>query len=334
MQRDPTIASAARIALPPIPYADLYCVIRPEGPARVPAYLGSTLRGGLAAALKRIACVVRRRPPCAQCDYAQACTYALLFETPRPRWAERLPKMETAPHPMLIEPPLGRNPGPSDEPIVFTVRLFGRAVSAAPFVIEAARRMAAAGIGRERCAFRLHEVRDGGADGPRMYGEHATTCTYSPTARMVGAGAVEARPAPSPDGIVIEFLTPTRLLQDGTLLNAPTLSAFVRAIVFRLKAISYFHGAGEWEPDFDALDEAQRRVEVVANDCNWRRLERYSSRQRKVVPLDGFVGRWSLRGAEGLETLGPLFAAGEVLHIGKGTVFGLGWYQIHPEIQS
>jgi len=242
--------------------------------------------------------------------------------------------METAPHPMLIEPPLGRKGGLSEELIRFTVRLFGRAVSAAPFMIEAARRMAAAGIGRERRAFWLHEVRDGGADGPLMYDEHADTCTYSPTVRMVGAGAVEARPAPTLDSICIEFLTPTRLLQDGTLLSAPTLSAFVRAIVFRLKAVSYFHGNGEWEPDYEALDKAQQGIEVKANDCEWRQLERYSSRQRKVVPLDGFVGRWSLGGAEGLETLAPLFAAGEVLHVGKGTVFGLGWYRINPEIQS
>jgi CRISPR/Cas system endoribonuclease Cas6 (RAMP superfamily) len=45
------------------------------------------------------------------------------------------------------------------------------------------------------------------------------------------------------------------------------------------------------------------------------------------VPLDGLVGTIAFEG-DAVEELWPLLLAGEVLHVGKGTAFGCGRYEL------
>ncbi len=47
----------------------------------LPAYKGSTLRGGFGAALKHVACALKRQD-CGGCLLRDRCVYLYLFETP------------------------------------------------------------------------------------------------------------------------------------------------------------------------------------------------------------------------------------------------------------
>lgn len=312
----------ATISFPPLRYADLRFVLTPKKPYTLPPFLGSTLRGGLASALKKVSCVARRRPSCSECDFRHACYYALLFETQRPQWAELMPKMETVVHPIVLEPPLKPSKKDSTEPIIFIVRLFGRATNASPFVIEACRRLAVYGLGKDRFPFELEEVRDSTKRGALLF--HKNGIEHSSYPRLKTISCELDRP---PAQISLYFLTPTRLVKDGKLLRTPTVEALVRAIVFRIKAIAYFHDATRWDFDVETLREAIKGITITHSQTSFQRLQRVSTRQQRKVPLDGFVGRIRLSG-ESLKILHPLFVAGQVLHIGKGTVFGLGWYRL------
>jgi len=310
------------ISFPVLRFAELTFSLIPKKPYTLPSFLGSTLRGALASAMKRITCVARRRSSCADCDFRQACYYAVLFETQRPQWAELMPKMETVVHPIVIEPPLNPSHKDSNEPIIFTVRLFGRATNASPFVIEACRRLAINGLGKDRYPFELEEVRDPSQQGAILYSKDNPEYGGYPSVRTMSCEVQSP-----PENLPLQFLTPTRLVEDGRLLRSPTVEALVRAIVFRIRAIGYFHDAKRWDPDIEALQKSTEGVKIISADTSFKRLERLSTRQQRKVPLDGFVGRITLAG-ETLGSLYPLFAAGQVLHIGKGTVFGLGWYKI------
>jgi hypothetical protein len=57
-----------------------------------------------------------------------------------------------------------------------------------------------------------------------------------------------------------------------------------------------------------------------------RQWEWYSGRQKIRVKMGGFAGEISFEGEVG--PFMPLICAGEVLHTGKGTGFGLGKYGI------
>jgi hypothetical protein len=93
----------------------------------------------------------------------------------------------------------------------------------------------------------------------------------------------------------------------------------------RLEALSLFHCGGGWTPN-TALCELASHIKVVAKDLRLQRLERYSNRYRQKWPLHGIVGSITFVGD--LAPFLPLLRLGEFLHIGAGTAFGLGPYEL------
>src|SRR4030042_4120219 len=71
----------------------------------LPAYKGSTLRGGFGHAFKKIVCVNKEKI-CESCLLKQKCAYSYIFETPPPSDTSKMRKYPYAPHPFVITPPL------------------------------------------------------------------------------------------------------------------------------------------------------------------------------------------------------------------------------------
>jgi hypothetical protein len=73
----------------------------------------------------------------------------------------------------------------------------------------------------------------------------------------------------------------------------------------------------------------QRRAQAVATrsaDPRWVDWERYSARQDTRMTLGGFLGTATFEGD--LAPFAPFLRVGEVVHVGKGTAFGLGRYRM------
>jgi hypothetical protein len=79
--------------------------------------------------------------------------------------------------------------------------------------------------------------------------------------------------------------------------------------------------------DYRALIERAAKVQTLSISLKWDDWERYSNRQRTKMNLGGFIGEIEFTGEEMAAFL-PLLVAGELLHIGAGTTFGLGKYEI------
>ena len=60
--------------------------------------------------------------------------------------------------------------------------------------------------------------------------------------------------------------------------------------------------------------------------------ERYLARQDTRMKMGGFVGRVEYQG--NLREFFPLLKLGEVVHVGKGTGFGLGRYKVSLEMNK
>ncbi|GAH99500.1 unnamed protein product, partial [marine sediment metagenome] len=82
-------------------------IAKPKDRLYLPAYKGSTLRGGFGQTLKRVVCVTKNKE-CKNCLLKEKCVYSYIFETPPPKDATRLRKYPFAPHPFVIEPPVER----------------------------------------------------------------------------------------------------------------------------------------------------------------------------------------------------------------------------------
>ncbi|MHA1796683.1 MAG: CRISPR system precrRNA processing endoribonuclease RAMP protein Cas6, partial [Promethearchaeota archaeon] len=79
-----------------------------------------------------------------------------------------------------------------------------------------------------------------------------------------------------------------------------------------------------WE--FRDLLDAADTIKTTQKNLHWKDQSRYSNRQKRKMKMGGFVGEIELEGEFGL--IGDLVKYSEVLHVGKGTTFGLGKVEI------
>jgi hypothetical protein len=330
----------------------------------LPPFLGSTFRGSFGYALKAVACSMPHQE-CARCLLAERCLYTRLFE-PRIRQSSGLLKQrQNAPRPFIFEPPLPgqrysaslvrtedrgvRHDGVKTdvrhgifvEPIRFNagdelrfgLTLIGPAIEELPYVIYSVGLMARHGFGARRTPFALLEVSalDGSATRLKVYTQGMERIAPHDARRNLGA-LVQDRLAQLAltDTVNLLFLTPTRLRfqqnEPGQYLRFEQL---VKGLSLRLTMLAQTHGAAQPDYDYHALLALARNVSTLAENLRQQKLERYSNRQEKKIEQDGFMGEVVFAGAAISELL-PLLVAGEFLHVGSGTAFGLGRYRVAP----
>ena len=303
-------------------------------PLILPPYKGSTLRGGFGAAFRRIVCVIRDKE-CSDCLLKGKCVYSYIFETPPPADTAIMRKYKAVPHPFVIEPPFERKrvyrPG---EELLFGLVLIGRAIDYLPYFIYTFDELGRTGIGKGRGRFELKTVTS--HESPVTSEGIGNIIYTSETKILTGFGTTTLElpespfgPAdPTPNRLTLSFLTPTRIAYDGSLTLDIEFHTIIRSLLRRISLLSYFHGNSNAIPafDFKGTIESAKAVETVDKNLRWYDWERYSSRQEQRIDMGGFVGEITFEGD--LRPFMPLIKAGEVLHVGKGTAFGLGRYEI------
>lgn len=127
--------------------------------------------------------------------------------------------------------------------------------------------------------------------------------------------------------VALRFLTPARLKYQGDLVGPKVeFSVLVKSLLRRVSALSAIHCGREMEVDFQGIIRRAEGVKIGESRLFWEQLSRYSGRQDARLSLSGFRGSVTYEGPVG-EFL-PLLRAGELCHVGKGAVFGLGMFRI------
>jgi hypothetical protein len=129
------------------------------------------------------------------------------------------------------------------------------------------------------------------------------------------------------DTVRLKFLTPARIRVDGDLQVGMSFELLVRNLLRRVSMLAAVHGRARLALDYRGLIARAAAVETRTSRLRWWDWERYSNRQQTKMALGGFVGEVEYAGAAIREFL-PLIVAGELLHVGAGTGFGLGRYEI------
>jgi hypothetical protein len=263
------------------------------------------------------------RQECPGCRLRRACFYTRLFETliegPPPPFLRGLP---TSPRPYVFEPAAEDRFFEPGDPLDFDLLLFGQAAELEAYALLAIERMAGNGLGRDRFPFVLDRVRVPAAQGG-----------WNDLVRNGRTVAAHVAPAlPSAEGLgqgraVLRFLTPTRLKAGDQLLQTVGFRALVFTMLRRTLEIAHFHVPGaaiDWT--FRPLLQKASLVRVVASRLRWRDWARYSNRQKTLMTLGGFVGEMEIEGD--LAPFASLLRTAEILHVGKGTTFGLGRLEV------
>lgn len=309
---------------------------------RLPAYKGSVLRGGFGHVFRKVACTVRGGE-CPPCILKAACPYAYIFETPPPSDSAILRKYPHAPHPFIIEPPLDTttiyDPG---TPLTFGLVLIGKAIDYLPYFIYAFEELGRLGIGRDRGTFRLTEAR-----GEAACGEAETwRPIYSGDSRILTNGFLirtgrdlfhdhahvddPVHAHEHDHEVALHLLMPMRLRFDEALVNRLDFHVLIRNLLRRLSALSYFHCGRQLDLDFKGLIAQAQEVKIEKGELRWVDWTRYSNRQKRKIRMGGLIGQVTYSGP--LAEFLPFLRLGELVHVGKGTVFGLGKYQITDSV--
>jgi hypothetical protein len=284
----------------------------------LPPYLGSTIRGALGASLKECLCSSDRK--CNGCSYSLDCVYYELYE--KSVNDANIPGVYDVPRPFIIRPPLEyRTQYQCGDTLKFELVLLGDTYKLLPYLILGMISMGQRGLGANRSKFELDRIACGNGlvfstdvGQVRWYGEALSEET------LLGAGL---------DGcsnVMLDFLTPTRIKHDSLLTSDLTFEVLVRSILRRSVSLITMYGQGVPKFDTRLLLEQAKQVQTTSCKFRWDDLRRYSNKQRATLSIGGFTGSVTYAGE--LELFRSLLHFGSVVSIGKGSVFGLGQYNM------
>src|SRR3990172_6721043 len=286
----------------------------------LPPYKGSTFRGGFGNTFKRVVCI-RSNKDCDTCLLRDRCIYLYIFETPPPAETAVMRKYETAPHPFVIEPfEDTRTTFEPGEPLSFGLVLIGKAIDHLPYFIYTFEELGNSGIGKGRGRYILDAVHTLGDSSEQIYSsqERKLKGPVQPLTVSESSGG-------NGHTLSLSFLTPTRIVYEDHLVDHPEFHMMIRNLLRRIAHLSYFHCEGDSsEFDFRGFIQRAMAVTIKEKSIEWYDWERYSARQDTRMKLGGFVGDITFEGD--LAEFIPYLQAGEHVHIGKGTSFGLGKY--------
>ncbi|MCX7857058.1 MAG: CRISPR system precrRNA processing endoribonuclease RAMP protein Cas6 [Deltaproteobacteria bacterium] len=308
-----------------IKYAKLGFYIKAETELILPQYKGSTLRGGFGQVLKDVVCAIKK--DCSDCILKSRCVYSYVFETEPLGSAEilNMSKYERIPHPFILEPPEEeRTVYPEGSNLSFNLILIGNAVQYFPYFVFAFLELGRRGIGRKKGKYSIFQIMDLKDSRVVFTDERQTLSEIEPS-------VIEIPDIPINDKeirrVTLSLKTPLRLKFSRDLVVNLKFHMLLRNLLRRLTLIYYFHCERQ-KPKWDtkALIRKAENVVTITSDTSWFDWERYSSRQSLKLKMGGLIGNITFEGE--LNSFLPILKAGEILHAGKGTSFGLGRYEI------
>jgi hypothetical protein len=305
----------------PLPFVELFFNARLASANHGLRYLGPTIRGMFGHVLKRTVCQMPHGC-CRRCLLRPVCPYTTIFEGRAPEGRQVMRKYSTVPQPfvlMVAEP--GRWWGGSSD-LQWGLRLFGSAARFSPYVIEAFTRAGGGGVGPCRVPFEVLRVQDG--VGGRVLWSAGEETMQPPQTRVIAPLAAVA------DGpLRWQFHTPVHLRDAGR--ERQRIDGLSIVLAGRRRAMLLTELFGELrERATENVSEKLDRREFVTRQATLRpwRIERFSGRQQRKVPLSGHVGEVVIEGP--WSRAGAWMGGIAELHLGKYGSFGFGrvtWQQ-------
>lgn len=132
-------------------------------------------------------------------------------------------------------------------------------------------------------------------------------------------GVVDSR-CRSTDSVGVSFITPLKLAKTGRIMCSFDAGQFVRSLMRRVSALTYYYCDYEMRDNFREYAHAANRIELLEDNFF------YNDSVSRSQALSGVMGDGVLNGD--FNDLMPFLALGEYLHLGKGASYGMGQYRL------
>lgn len=325
---EPTLASAVdslNTALAGLTISRLRFELKMSTPLHLSPFYASTLRGGLGLRFRKLVCVQPQIKNCRDCGLLHACAFPYVFETPLP------PSVANAPHLQEVSPYVLRAGSTSanlaaGDTLTFELLLFGKAIDYLPYFVISYRQLGSNGLGAERARFELTHVIDEAPSGfaQVLYAGDSGVINLEPN--RVTLEQLLPQSINKVERISLRFLTPTRIKSHSKITNTPTFRDLMASLLRRLTQLVIVHGQTQWTVDEQTLLSQAKQIETTSSNLKPVTWSRFSSRQQQTIWMGGITGDIEFKGE--LRPFLPLLWAGQYLHVGRGTTFGNGQYQL------
>ena len=288
---------------------------------------GALVRSVLGMQFRKLSCTTGASE-CKGCRNINQCAYPRLFENSMPNsYTHR--RHAGLPNPYIVEASetMARSYDVGDM-LSFSITLIGDSLTQLDLVLLALHKGFSQSIGSRKGKASLHEVYADSEYEPIWHGENPSVSLRSHRQFVrLPEHTTRASVSKNKDRLVLNFLSPLRLVRKGKLISASDLQAsdILMSIVRRYASLVEVHLDQSTGFDFKSLAEKSKRCSInqQLEMCSW---SRYSSRQCKKLKGDGWQGLVELQGD--LSDFLPIVNICEYLHIGKMTTCGNGRYAV------
>ncbi|MDO5675375.1 MAG: CRISPR system precrRNA processing endoribonuclease RAMP protein Cas6 [bacterium] len=282
-----------------------------SGKDKLPAYSALGLRGLLGHQLQKVVCplTVRQRDSCKTCFIRRHCPYFNLYE----QQCDIRGRKE-APKGYILYCP----PHPRGNEVEVEVTLMGRSNVFFSALFAAIKQAEKTGLGLRRERRRQYRVSvvsrhfPGGSELLKDQREESTPPPFPVCQWLDQAQSAEKA----------YFVTPVRLTKKReSVLNWNLLYTNLARRLESLNMV-YGSGAGFGRDNWLELRALMQDWPAPSARLHWVQLHRYSARQDQKIPLGGFIGQVDLSRLRPEQQIWWHLAS--LLHVGRGTVMGLG----------
>ncbi len=283
-------------------------------PALMPVWKGNMIRGTLGLHLKRLYCF--RDSKCLECPSIFNCPYGYLFRTKSKGIV--LKNLEHFTKPYVIKPPLeSKTKYKKGDMLKFSIVLFGDAVEYEMHVINAINSMCKNGLGfkENRGELRLRKVL------VENIFKNEKEYLYEDGKFLNSKIFIKDRDIKVRTNRVfkIKFLTPFRLLREGSLIAEPSFKDLTVFTLRRYSSIRYQYAKDELDINVEKTLKLSERVTIISSNLK-RRTFIYKAKNEDFI-----YGELTYSGKL-KSPLNKIIAFGQLCHVGKRASYGHGWF--------
>jgi hypothetical protein len=277
----------------------------------LPDFKGAVLRSAFGKALRDVVCITKQAH-CKECFLQRECAYTFLFEPGTENG-------QSIPPPYIFEAAVDNKTTymPGDE-FPFSITLLGeKSISQLALVIAAVKRIGSNGLGQKRGKLTIKSITNKGI---KLYNLESNQLITPPQPQNLCMEAPKKAAR-----VLLHFITPTAIKTGGQVAKQLTLEMILSSLKRRIRLLGRHHGFANYEK-LVKFERANPEEKILLNTLKPYKWERYSARQKQAIPFEGVVGELLIAGQ--IDNFVPLLKAGEVLHVGRGTVYGMGQYKM------
>ena len=268
---------------------DIVC----EDSYKPPFFIGSMIRGALGFALKKVVCI-NPTYECSGCFSANSCLFYRFYEE------------KNSYHSYRLSTRLG------EDRLEFSIYLFEDAVSKLPYILSSIYTLLEVnGLGKDKERVKIKNIKVSNSlvykDGKFLSLNDIKPQEFNPKDNLN-------------DTLLLNFKTPLRIKSNNR---------FLRDAKEGLKLITLINSIHRRYYQIKGLEIPKLNYQIqgeLKSNLKYLELYRYSNRQKSKMRLGGLMGEIDLYNLDRVSSL--YLQLGEILGVGKQTVFGLGDYEL------